>query len=142
MIRRHFVQITAVLTLFLVLGAVLSYFLLLDMSTPKHMKELRKFDSVVSSCETASAKADADYAKGIVKMYFGMGIDSDEKRMPYTFYKRLEKDYGIEIIYTGDLIHPYIGCYNLKMDSLLSEKIGRNTLDNLYKKMHREQYPI
>ncbi|WP_299704292.1 hypothetical protein [uncultured Pontibacter sp.] len=139
--RTKFSQLMAVLTLFLVLGAVLSYFLLLDMSTSKHVKESRRFRTTVQGCESAISKAETDHKKGVFKMYFSSGFDMDESRFPYTFYKRIEEQYGIEIIYTGDVGYPYFGCYNLKMDSLLSEKIGRKTIDSLYRKMHREQYP-
>jgi hypothetical protein len=139
--RRSFVQLSAILTLFLVLGTVLSYFLLLDMSTSKHVKELRYFSTTVDSCESAVSKAITDYSKGSVKMYFPSGLEMRKDRMPYIFYKRLEESYGIEIIYTGDVGYPYLDCYNLKMDSLLSMKIGHNTIENLYREMHREQYP-
>ena len=139
--RTQFAQLSAVLTLLLVLGAVLSYFLLLDMSTSKHVKESRHFRRTVQSCESAISKAETDHKKGEFKMYFGSGIDMDEDRFPFTFYKRIEEQYGIEIIYTGDLGNPYFACYNLKMDSLLSEKIGHKTIENLYRAMHREQYP-
>ena len=139
--RTQFAQLSATLALLLVLGTVLSYFLLLDMSTPNYLKESRQFDRVVDSCETAISKAERDYAKGDVKMYFGTGFDMDENRFPFTFYKRIEKQYGIEIIYLGDSPSPYLGCYNLKMDSLLSKKIGSNAIKNLYEEMRREQYP-
>jgi hypothetical protein len=139
--RVQFSQLLAVLTLFLVLGAVLSYFLLIDMSTSKHVKELRHFNRIVNSCETAISKAESDYTKGSVKMYFPSGLEMDENRFPYTFYRRIEEQFGIEIIYTGDLRYPYLDCYNLKMDSLLSEKIGHNKIENLYREMHRKQYP-
>ncbi|EJF10741.1 hypothetical protein [Pontibacter sp. BAB1700] len=139
--RTQFAQLAAVLTLFLVLGTVLSYFLLLDMSTSKHLKELRLFYKIVDSCESAAAKAEADYAKGAVKMYFPSGLEMDQNRFPYTFYRQIEEEYGIETIYTGDLGYPYFSCYNLKMDSLLSERIGQNTIESLYREMHREQYP-
>jgi hypothetical protein len=139
--RTQFAQLSAVLALLIVFSAVLSYFLLLDMSTSKHVKERRHFFTTVNSCESAVSKAEADYRKGSVKMYFPSGIEMREDRMPYTFYKRIEEIYGIEIIYTGDVGYPYLECYNLKMDSLLTEKIGHNTIESLYREMHREQYP-
>ncbi|MBD1398441.1 hypothetical protein H9Q13_14815 [Pontibacter sp. JH31] len=105
------------------------------------MKEMRHFFSTVDSCESAISKAETDHNKGEFKMYFSSGFDAYENKFPFTFYKRIEEQYGIEIIYTGDVGHPYFSCYNLKMDSLLIEKIGYKTIENLYKAMHREQYP-
>ena len=140
MIRRHFAQIAAVLTLFLVLGAVLSYLLLLGRSTAKHVKETRDFRATVDSCESADLRAKADHQRGVFKMYFTSGLEMREDEFPYTFHRRLERDFNIVVIYTGDVGYPYFSCYNLKMDSLLSEKIGHNTIESLYRKMHSEQY--
>lgn len=73
-------------------------------------------------------------------MYFTGGFDEDMLSFPHTFYKQLEEKYKIEVILAGDVGYPHFCCYNLKMDGLLSGRIGEGTIEKLYQKLHKAEY--
>ncbi len=74
-------------------------------------------------------------------MYFSSGVlEEHQNGFPYNFYNRLESEYNIEVIYTGDVGNSLHKCYNLMMDDLLDEKLGKHTIEDLFNKLRDEEY--
>lgn len=140
-IKPQYPSVIAVALLLLLFTFVLSYLLVLDASYPLDWKLTREFNFSVKTCEEAEKKAEEDFKRGIARMYFSNGaFEERASGFPDNFYLRLEKDYGIDVIYTGDVMSSHFKCYNLRMDDLLDEKLGKNTIENLFNKLRDEEY--
>lgn len=132
--------VVAVITL-LLFATVLAYFLTLEAHYSKDREETRKFSFLIKSCEEAEEKAEADFEKEEIRMFFSSGVeDEHHSKFPYSFYKRLEEDFGIDIIYTGDVFSSFHKCYNLKMDDLLDEKLGEHIIEGLFNELRDKEY--
>lgn len=140
-IKPQYPTVIAVVLLLLLFTAMLSYLLILDASYPLDWKLTREFNYSVKTCEEAEKRAEEDFKRGIIRMYFGNGtFEERASGFPYNFYKRLEEDFGIDVIYTGDVYSPFHKCYNLEMDDMLDEKLGERTIENLFNELRDEEY--
>jgi diphthamide synthase (EF-2-diphthine--ammonia ligase) len=135
------VSAAVALVILMLFATVLTYWIIEDASYPADWKEARNFNLSVKSCGEAERKAKADFERGVIRMYFSSGVmEEHHNGFPYNFYKRLEEDFGIDVIYTGDVYSSFQKCYNLEMDELLADKVGEDTISELFQKMHREKY--
>lgn len=141
-INQGYSAASAAVILIVLLGIILSYFLLVDAAYTSDWKETVKFSHSIKSCEGAERKAETDYKRGLIRMYFSGGItDQNQDKFPYNFYNHLERDYGIDVIYTGDVLAASYKCYNLRMDDWLDERLGNHTIEDLFNKLRDEEYP-
>lgn len=141
-ITQHILSAVAAAILLLLTGVILSYFLYEKASYTSDWKETVKFSRNIKSCAEAERKAEADYKHGLIRMYFSGDLtEQNQDRFPYNFYKHLEEDYGIDVIYTGDRLSAHHKCYNLRMDDLLDEKLGEHTVEELFNRLREEEYP-
>lgn len=141
-IKPQFSSTVAVALLLLLFAIVILYLLVIDASYTTDWKETRKFPLTVRSCTEAEQKAVADFDKGVIRMFFSSGVVGEHHTgFPYNFYKRLEEDFGIDIIYTGDVCCSFSKCYNLKMDELLEDRLGKHTIEGLFNELHDKEYP-
>ena len=134
--------VVVALVILLLFATILTYWIVDERSHPADWKEARNFNLSVKTCGEAERKAKADFERGVIRMYFSNdAVEERPNGFPYSFYKRLEEDFGIEIIYTGDVYSSFHKCYNLEMDDLLDEKLGERTIENLFNEL-RDGEPI
>ncbi|WP_139237173.1 hypothetical protein [Pontibacter akesuensis] len=133
--------IVAAAVLLSIFTAVLAYIITVEASYSSDWKETRNFNLTVDTCDEAKSKAENDFERGLVRMYFSSGVlEEHQNGFPYNFYNRLESEYNIEVIYTGDVGNSLHKCYNLMMDDLLDEKLGKHTIEDLFNKLRDEEY--
>jgi hypothetical protein len=132
--------IVAAMMILFMLSMVLAYTIVTDVANSFSGIEMDNFRRNVKSCEQARTKAKSDFTNGNIRMFFNSGFDDDRNGFPYNFYKQLEDTYAVKVVLAGDVGGEYFGCYNLTMDSLLSQRVGSETIEKLYYKLHAEKY--
>jgi hypothetical protein len=82
----------------------------------------------VDECQSGTDSAKVDFSNGILRIYI-FGLSNS-----FTYGKLLKDQYGIDVIYGGDIVDERWNCYSIFMNEKIKEKFGNDIFDKVAKK--------
>ncbi|ALI98122.1 hypothetical protein [Rufibacter tibetensis] len=128
-------------TILLVIGIVIGYLFGARPTFTTEQSYLRAFQKEIKDCGAAEKLALKEVEQGELQLIVMSGFDSDTAGMPYAFYQKLSKEYGVKLVYLYNCV-PMLGqeCYNEQMYLAINNKFGREHISKLYETLHVAHY--